>query len=152
MNLYFTDSESYRIIGYTLAFYCVVFVARNFIKAARRGDFVINRQLSIGNLFTSVVRGLAIPAAVTLGGLVIASIFDVLQEPPHASIGEWEPDFWLHIFTSLVIVCQFLVVLALVGITLYFTGRAIWILVLRPIGQGIARTYRAVRPRVPVRW
>lgn len=152
MELYFSDSESYRIIGYTLAFYCVVFALRNIIKAARRGDFIVNRQLSIGNDLNAAARGLLIPGVVTLGGLAIASFLDVVQEPPHASVGEWEPDSWLHIFTTLVVACQALVLMALVCVALYFIGRAIRILVLRPIGQGIMSAYRSVRPRVPVRW
>ncbi len=152
MQLYFTDSESYRIIGYTLAFYCIVFVARNIIKTARHGDFIVNRQLSLGNILGAIGVGLIIPALVTLGGLVVGSIFYVLQEPPHASIGEWEPDSWLHIFTTLVLVCQFFVLLALIALGLYFAGRAIRILILRPVGHGIGNAYRAVRPRVPVRW
>lgn len=140
-----SDQAAWRFVLWVVGFYAIIFVAITIWE--ERHELVIERQLSIGNLLQAIGKGLKFPASVTLIVAVCAFVLSVDMD----QTGDTVVPSWISVFAGLVLLVQALIGVILGGVGVYYVGRAGYQYILRPIGLGIVKVYRFVRPYIPIR-
>ncbi len=148
-----SDAVCWKIVGVIILVYVLIYVPRPVVRAARKGELIVGKKLSVGHLLGAIAKGLKVPAIVTLVGAVAATVFYIAQDPdPHdPDPASWEPQSWIHVFTGLTLTVQIMLVLVVLCVGLFYGGKAVKRYLLAPLCRSIVSLSKKVRPWIPVR-